>query len=207
MLFPVREIAQELARGVVLESLKGSADLGIEISGCADVVLEGVEVPCCKCCNGEEMVRFEDDLVLVIVSVGENREGDTGERVGLGVSCAQFMCEQKVKPAEVERPASLVVSEVLCCMPILEVAMVRDNVKWLRETFEIMPPIFKGANDGKHFSVVDLIVMFRLCHRLGTISYRMPVAGGVNFKACGMMGFPHGKDRFIGEFVFEALEG
>ena len=49
-------------------------------------------------------------------------------------------------------------------MPILEVVMVGDDVERLRETFEVIPPVFKGMNDSKYFSVIDLIVMFCVCH-------------------------------------------
>ena len=109
----------------------------------------------------------------------------------------------------------------MCCTPILEVVVVGNDVEWLRETFEVMLPVFEGVDDGQHFSVIDLVVTFCVCHGLGAISYRMPevvvkflkedatygIAGGVDFEARGAMGFPHSEDRFVGEFVFEVLEG
>ena len=33
------------------------------------------------------------------------------------------------------------------------------------------------------------------------------IARGINFKACWMVWFPHSEDGFLGEFVFEDLEG
>jgi hypothetical protein len=33
------------------------------------------------------------------------------------------------------------------------------------------------------------------------------VAGGINFNMCRVMGFPHGKDRFVKELVLKALKG
>ena len=74
-MFPVGKIAQELARGIVVEGLKGEVDLGVQIGDGANVVLKGFEVTCGKCHDREEVVRFENDLVVIIVSVQDNGEG------------------------------------------------------------------------------------------------------------------------------------
>ena len=82
----------------------------------------------------------------------------------MGVSGPRLMCEVKVKAAKVQGPSCLLACEVLCCMPVLEVAVVRDDVEWLRETFEVMLPIFEGADDGKHFFIIDLVVLLCFDH-------------------------------------------
>ena len=221
MLFPVGEIAQELTRSIVLEGLKGEVDLGVQISGSTDVVLKGVKVTCSKCHDRKEVVRFEDNLVVVIIGIRDNGKGDVEERVSLSVKCTWFMSKREIKLAKIEWLASLAMSKVLSCISILKVAVIWNNIKQLREAFKIVPPVLKSANDGKHLFVIDLIVMLHIHHWLGAISYRVPeivieflkedatydIAEGIDFDMCGVMGFPHGKNRFIGELVLEALEG
>src|SRR6267154_4027790 len=120
------------------------------------------------------MLRSQYNLVMVIVCIGHCVSRDGGEGVRLGVSGPRLMCEAKVKAAEVQGPLCLLMREVLCCTPVLEVAVVRDDVERLRETFEVMSPIFEGMDDGKHFLIVDLIVLLCFDHRLGPECYRMP---------------------------------
>ena len=43
--------------------------------------------------------------------------------------------------------------------------MIRDDGDGVRGSLEIMPPFREGKNDGKEFSVIDVIVLF--CKREG----------------------------------------
>jgi hypothetical protein len=158
-------------RGIVLKGLKGEADLGVQISGGTNVILKGIEVTHGECRDREEVVGFEDDLVMVIVDVRDNGEGDVEEGVSLGVSCTRFISKREIKLAKIEWPMSFAMSEVLSRMPILKVMVIWNNVEWLRKAFKIVPPVLKSANDGKHLFVIDLVVMLCVHHQLGAISY------------------------------------
>jgi len=79
----------------------------------------------------------------------------------------------EVEAAEIERPACLTATEVLCCSPVLEVLVVRDNMKGLRKAFEIVLSVFQCANNGQHFFIVYLVVAFSVDHELGTEGNRV----------------------------------
>ena len=110
------------------------------------------------------MLRSQYNLVVVIICIGRCMSRDAGEGVCLGVSGPRLMCEVKVKAAKVQGPSCLLACEVLCCMPVLEIAVVQDDVEWLRETFEVMLPILEGADNGKHFLIIDLVVSLCFNH-------------------------------------------
>jgi len=81
-------------------------------------------------------------------------------------------------------------------------------------------PIFKGSDDGKHFFVIDLIIAFDVNYRLRAISdwvSKIVVQSleeyassgetrGIDLKMSGLVWFPHGKDGFVREHVFESLK-
>ena len=80
------------------------------------------------------------------------------EGVGLSVSLSEAVDECKVKVGEVEGPSALSSAEVLCGVPVLEVAVVGDNLKQLGKSFQEVPPVLQGLDDGEHLTVVDLVV-------------------------------------------------
>ena len=74
--------------------------------------------------------------------------------------------------------------------------------------------------DGKHFSIVDLVVAFGIVHGLRPISDGMPevvvaflgdnsagcVAGCIDFEACGSRRIEDGEDGFRSECLFQGVE-
>lgn len=68
----------------------------------------------------------------------------------------------------------LAASEVLGSVPILQIMVVRDDVKWLREALEVVLPVFEGTNDCQHFLVIDLIVLLSISYGLRLKGNWMP---------------------------------
>lgn len=55
---------------------------------------------------------------------------------------------------------ALLMIQLLRRMEVGEVAMIGVYKHWKRVSQEIMPPCFKGVDDCKEFSIIDLIVPF-----------------------------------------------
>jgi hypothetical protein len=91
----------------------------------------------------------------------------------LGISSPGFMSEVEIETAEVQGPPCLSAREVLCHMPVFQVSMIGDNVERLRETLQIVSPVFEGTDDGEHLFVVDLVISFCFNHGLGPEGDRM----------------------------------
>jgi len=63
-----------------------------------------------------------------------------------------------------------------------KVFMVNEDLNWEGGAMEVVLPRFEGANDGKEFSVIDVIVSFSLRERLGEIGVGMPISIRVGLK-------------------------
>jgi hypothetical protein len=50
------------------------------------------------------------------------------------------------------------------------------DLKWLGKPFKEVTPVLKGADDGEHFAVPDLVVSLSWVHRLGSVGDGMPVS-------------------------------
>jgi hypothetical protein len=56
------------------------------------------------------------------------------------------------------------VSEVLRSTPVLQIAVIQDDVEGARKAFKVVSPVFESSDDGKHLFVVYLVVAFGICH-------------------------------------------
>ena len=63
--------------------------------------------------------------------------------------------------------------ELLHYLEVLEVLVVYPNFELVPCALEEMPPLFKGADNGKHLLVMDLIVLFYCIQALRVEGYRM----------------------------------
>ena len=71
-----------------------------------------------------------------------------------------MMVECEVKLGKVQRPPSLLPVQLLGCMEVLKVLVVRPDLKLAWGTFKVVPPLFQHADDCQHLLVMDFIVPF-----------------------------------------------
>ena len=81
------------------------------------------------------MVGSEDYLTTIVIRVGFQMCRDARKGICLGVSSSGLMGEMKIKMTKVQRPSRLLTCEVLCCLPVFQISVVRDDVEGLREAF------------------------------------------------------------------------
>ena len=84
-----------------------------------------------------------------------------------------------------------------------------------------MTPIFEGFADSKHFSIVDVLIVFSFCHNLRTVGNQVPevirmllgdhTIGGivecVNFNVSRERQVPDGENGLRGESRLQSVEG
>ena len=68
------------------------------------------------------------------------------------------MVEDEVESGEVKGPPSLSSIEFLGLHEVLEVFVIRPNLKGLTCALQEVSPLFQGPNDGQKLLVMDLIV-------------------------------------------------
>ena len=96
------------------------------------------------------------------------------ECIRLAQATARAVVEGEVKAGEVERPASLSPIELLSGAEVFEILMVRPNLYRVTSPFEIVTPFLESSNDGKHLSVMDLVIVLYRIQSLGEKGNRMP---------------------------------
>jgi hypothetical protein len=101
-----------------------------------------------------------------------------GQSVGF-IKSAWFVDDREIELGEEERPACLSMRYLLLGAEIGEVVMVGPDFEWLRMSFEVVAEVFKGADDGKEFFIVDIVVLFGWQHGFGVKGNRVPAIKGV----------------------------
>jgi hypothetical protein len=76
------------------------------------------------------------------------------------------MDEYKVVIGQKKSPVSLLMCQILYSALELKIAVISDNLKGSRKIFKIYLPILACFYNGKHLTVVDLIVVFGFVHGL-----------------------------------------
>src|SRR6267154_1542262 len=120
---------------------------------------------------GKEGIREESDIGIIRRVGGMIRAAR--ESIGSGKFAPRDVMEFKVKLIQGKLPASLAAGKVLSGAEVKEVLMVgKDNDRvWV--PFEVMAPSLQGSDDGKEFSIIDLIVSFCGVKGLGEVSTRV----------------------------------
>ena len=85
------------------------------------------------------------------------------------------MVQQQVEVGQVQGPLSLTAIELLCHPEVLEVLVVCPNFELVPCALKEVPPLFKGADNGEHLLVMDLIVSLHCVQALGVEGYGMPL--------------------------------
>jgi len=57
--------------------------------------------------------------------------------------------------------------------------MVGEDLNWERGAMEVVSPGFEGVDDGKEFTIIDIVVSFCLGERLREVGTGVPVSVGV----------------------------
>ena len=105
-----------------------------------------------------------------------HQDGGQGGRIGHQASkkTARDMDDFEIKIGEVEPPSALAAVEVLDLKEVCQVLVISEDLYRERGSVEIMSLGFEGMDDGKEFTIIDIVVMF--CWDEGLIEARMPVA-------------------------------
>ena len=139
---------------VIVHGLEGLKNKGVTCRGRLDTVGEG------NVNNIDEEGRGEEgNSIVVVVRVGKEvrtvREG-----IGAGEEFSWDVDHFQVKVREVNEPTGLPSVEVLGGMEVGEVLVVGEDLDREGGSMEVVAPGFQGADDGKEFPVVNVIVSF-----------------------------------------------
>ena len=101
----------------------------------------------------------EGDIGVVRIICGE-KVGSAGEGIRSGEEFARDMDHFQVEVGEVDEPARLTVVERLGLVEISKVLVVCEDLYGEGRAVEIVTPGLQGANNGKKFPVVNVIIAF-----------------------------------------------
>ena len=98
-----------------------------------------------------------------------------GESIRSSKEVAWNMDDFKVKISEIKQPLCLVMVEVLGLMEVCQVLVVCEDLYQKGGAVEVMPSRLQGVDDGKKFSVVDVVVLFCQDEQLREVGTGVPV--------------------------------
>ena len=82
----------------------------------------------------------------------------------------------QIKVSEVDEPVGLSTIEGLGEIEVGEIFMVSEDLYRERGSVEVVSPRLQGTDDGKEFSVIDVIVTFCRGERLEEVGVGVPLA-------------------------------
>ena len=83
-----------------------------------------------------------------------------GEDIRSNKEAAWDMDDLQIEIFKVKQPLDLMVVEVLGLTEVRQVLVIHKDLDGEGGTMEIMSPRLQGTNDGKEFSVIDVIISF-----------------------------------------------
>ena len=98
-----------------------------------------------------------------------------GEGIRSSKETARDMDDFEVKISKVEQPSCLVTIEVLCLTEVHQVLVIGEDLYRKGGAVKIVPPGLQSADDGKEFTVIDVIVSFSRDEQLGEVGTGIPV--------------------------------
>ena len=150
---PVSEAGTEGKRNVLMHGLESLENEGITCGRRLNAVGEGSVNQVDK-----EGQREEGDVSVVGVFLGEE-VGSTREGIGASKKFTGDMDHFQVKVSKVDEPACLAAVEHLGLAEIGKVLVVSEDLYWKGGAMKIVAPGFQSTNNGKEFSVVDIVVL------------------------------------------------
>ena len=86
------------------------------------------------------------------------------------------MSHVEVEVGKVKKPAGLAAIQRLRLSEVCEIFMVSEDLDWEGGAMEVVAPRFQGANDGKEFTVIDVVIPFCGGERLREVGTGVPIA-------------------------------
>src|SRR5882724_13235680 len=86
--------------------------------------------------------------------------GVTRQGIGFTSFLSRDMMDGEREVREELSPAGLSIRQLGRMAEDFEILMIRENFKLMGTTFKVMSPFTKGFDDGKKFSIVDIIIPF-----------------------------------------------
>src|ERR1700675_2580254 len=142
-------LSHRLIQFAIREGLANVTEDGAFLTGDSDT-FEGPDL---------ERFRTQEGDVCIVSDTG-SVVCAAGEGVRLAHAPSWLVVEGEVEAGQVERPSGLAAVEFLGGPEVLEVLMVRPDLKWLARAFQVVSPLFQGSDDREHFHVMDLVVAF-----------------------------------------------
>ena len=151
---PVGEAGTEGERDVLVHGLQGLENKGIACRGRLDAMGEG------NVNNiDEERWGKESDSIIVVIRVGKE-VGTIRQGVRTSEEFSRDVDHFQVEIGEVNEPTGLPLVKVLGGTEVCEIFVIGEDLDWERRSVEVVSPRFQGADDGKEFSVIDVVVSF-----------------------------------------------
>src|SRR6202795_3609464 len=158
----LRSLSHRFVQFTIRERLANVTEDGAFFTGNSDTF----EGPCL------EKFRTKEGDVCVVCNAG-SVVCAAGEGVRLAHAPSWLVVEGEVEVGQVERLSGLAAVEFLGGPEVLEVLMVRPDLKRLARAFQVVSPLFQRSDDRQHFHVMDLVVAFDRGQAFGLESNRM----------------------------------
>src|ERR1700675_4201430 len=155
-------LSHRLIQFTIRESLAHVTEDGAFFTGDSDT-FEGTDL---------EKFRTKEGDVCIVCNAG-SVVCAAGEGVRLAHAPSGLVVEGEVEAGQVEGPSGLVAVEFLGGPEVLEVLMVRPDLKRLARTFQVVSPLFQRLDDRQHFFVMDLVVALDWGQAFGPESNRV----------------------------------
>ena len=151
---PVRQASVERERNALIHRLESLEDKGITCRGRFNVMGESYVDHI-----DEERWGKESDFIIVIICV-RKKIRVAGEGICSCQELSRYMDHFQIEVGEVEKPSGLSMIDGLGRAEVGKVFVVGKDLHGKWGSMEVVSPGFQGMDDGKEFSVVDVVVSF-----------------------------------------------
>ena len=152
---PVGQAGAEGKRDVLVHGLEGLEDKGVT-HGCRfNAVREG------SVDEVNEKGWWEEGDVGIVRVIHREEVRSAGKGIGSSEEFSGDVDHFQVKVGKGNKPARLTAVERLGLTEIGQILVVSENLHRKGGAVEVVAPRLQGANDGKEFSVINVVVAFR----------------------------------------------
>ena len=145
----------------------------------------------------------------------------SSQSIGFGSEVSGVEADDEVELRQELRPASLAAGQEFQGREVFKVLVVCENLDFMLCAFKVVTPFFQGANDGKEFSVIDVIILFSFSESFGIVGTGVPLvvrffkdrkngtsadSGGISFNMHRAGVVRVGEDGFGDEGGLEGVE-
>ena len=130
-----------MSRSLRFEESKRGGHFGVDFGRVTNFLLERSGFFEGRVSGGLEVLRRQHNAVAVVLRIRNQVGWDAREQICLSVRDSRLVSELELETTKVEGPPRLSTTQVQHHPPIFKVPVVSDNLKGVRKTFEIMPPV------------------------------------------------------------------